>query len=127
MMTTSMKATRLAATLAAFAASVLGSIAVPTHAVAANDGISRLIAVTQMKADNANNGALKGPQSIRRPVVNTGVTGPKAGGVKATALTSGDCWATNGKIVTVADDRCGASRQYCKYGDGNAVCIDKAN
>lgn len=42
-------------------------------------------------------------------------------------LSSGDCWAVGGKVITVTDDRCGSTRQYCRMPDTNAVCIDKVN
>lgn len=44
---------------------------------------------------------------------------------QTTALTSSDCRKVDGRVVEVADDRCGSSRQYCKLSNGNAVCIDK--
>lgn len=44
---------------------------------------------------------------------------------KTMALTSSDCRKVDGRVVEVADDRCGGSRQYCKLSNGNAVCIDK--
>jgi putative hemolysin len=42
-------------------------------------------------------------------------------------LTSSDCTNVGGKVITVTDDRCGSSRQYCRMPDTNAVCIDKVN
>jgi putative hemolysin len=42
-------------------------------------------------------------------------------------LSSSDCTNVGGKVITVADDRCGTSRQYCRMPDTNAVCIDKVN
>lgn len=42
-------------------------------------------------------------------------------------LTSSDCKNVGGKVIEVADSRCGASHQYCRMPDTNAVCIDKRN
>jgi putative hemolysin len=42
-------------------------------------------------------------------------------------LSSSDCTNVGGKVITVTDDRCGSSRQYCRMPDTNAVCIDKVN
>jgi putative hemolysin len=42
-------------------------------------------------------------------------------------LSSSDCNNVGGKVITVTDDRCGASKQYCRMPDTNAVCIDKVN
>lgn len=52
-------------------------------------------------------------------------TGAAKGGKKAVALTSSDCTHVGGTVVTVTDGRCGASGQYCRMPDTNAVCIDK--
>ena len=45
----------------------------------------------------------------------------------ASALSTQDCKNVGGTVVEVADDRCGASRQYCRMPDTNAVCIDVRN
>ena len=47
-------------------------------------------------------------------------------GSPAMALSAGDCWAVGGTVITVTDGRCGASGQYCRMPDTNAVCIAKA-
>ena len=43
----------------------------------------------------------------------------------AVALSTQDCRNVGGTVVTVTDDRCGATKQYCRMPDTNAVCIDK--
>ena len=47
-------------------------------------------------------------------------------GSPAMALSAGDCFAVGGTVITVTDGRCGASGQYCRMPDTNAVCIAKA-
>jgi putative hemolysin len=42
-------------------------------------------------------------------------------------LSAQDCKNVGGKVITVADDRCGASGKYCRMPDTNAVCIDVLN
>jgi hypothetical protein len=55
--------------------------------------------------------------------------GGKLGGKITTTgvseLSAQDCKNVGGKVITVTDDRCGASRSYCRMPDTNAVCIDK--
>ena len=73
--------------------------------------------------------AIQAPTAKIKPMAPTG---PKVGGVKGTGgtvaeLSTQDCKNVGGTVVGVADDRCGASRQYCRMPDTNAVCIDKAN
>jgi hypothetical protein len=47
-------------------------------------------------------------------------------GSPAIALSAWDCRAVGGTVITVTDGRCGASGQYCRMPDTNAVCIAKA-
>ena len=47
-------------------------------------------------------------------------------GSSAMALSAWDCRAVGGTVITVTDGRCGASGQYCRMPDTNAVCIAKA-
>jgi putative hemolysin len=60
--------------------------------------------------------------------VGTGGTGGTVttgtGGTGVAELSAWDCKNVGGTVVTVTDDRCGASRQYCRMPDTNAVCID---
>jgi hypothetical protein len=46
---------------------------------------------------------------------------------KGFALSTQDCKNVGGTVVEVTDDRCGASRQYCRMPDTNAVCINVRN
>lgn len=52
------------------------------------------------------------------------ITGKK---MAPTNLSSSDCRLGSGTIVSVSDDRCGATYQYCKQHDGSARCIDKVD
>ena len=47
-------------------------------------------------------------------------------GSQAMALSAWDCRSVGGTVITVTDGRCGASGQYCRMPDTNAVCIAKA-
>src|SRR5947207_1950115 len=76
---------RVQISLAAFA--TVGMVAIATPAAAA-DGIARLIAVTQMKANNANDEALEGTNKQRRLIreqKSLRATQTNFGTVKATA------------------------------------------
>ena len=59
-------------TATAVVVSLLASIVAPSQSMAGNDGISRLIAVTQIKTENANNNAMRKvnhqPILVRRTV-----------------------------------------------------------
>lgn len=48
------------------------------------------------------------------------------GSSPAMALSAWDCRSVGGTVITVTDGRCGASGQYCRMPDTNAVCIAKA-
>ena len=55
---------------------------------------------------------------------------PRGGIVKGDAvqeLSAQDCKNVGGKVITVTDNRCGASGKYCRMPDTNAVCIDILN
>ena len=66
------------------------------------------------------------PAASKKKVTGTNnATGAASGGKKASALTTSDCGHVGGTVVTVTDGRCGASGQYCRMPDSNAVCIDK--
>jgi hypothetical protein len=58
--------------------------------------------------------------------VGTGGTGGtvSTGGTGVAELSAQDCRNVGGSVITVTDDRCGASRKYCRMPDTNAVCID---
>ena len=53
--------------------------------------------------------------------------GTVGGGTTATELSAWDCRTLGGTVVTVADDRCGASRKYCRMPDTMAACIDEVS
>ncbi|MGH6736496.1 MAG: hypothetical protein ACRECX_10520 [Methyloceanibacter sp.] len=81
-------------------------------------------ATTGEKAQTAP--ALKAPTTKLKPTGPTGGVKGTTGGTVA-ELSTQDCKNVGGTVVGVADDRCGASRQYCRMPDTNAVCIDKVN
>ncbi|MGD9912818.1 MAG: hypothetical protein AB7S80_01965 [Rhizobiaceae bacterium] len=67
--------------------------------------------------------AIKQTTNIKKPPT---VGGTVVGGGNGVAeLTSWDCKAVGGTVVVVSDDRCGASRRYCRMPDTNAVCIEE--
>jgi len=53
-----------------------------------------------------------------------GTFGTTGGGVSQ--LTSHDCWAVGGTVITPGDDRCGVGGKYCRMPDTNAICIQEA-
>jgi hypothetical protein len=62
--------------------------------------------------------------SIGSNVVTGGTFGTTGGGVSQ--LTSHDCWAVGGTVITPGDDRCGVGGKYCRLPDTNAICIQEA-
>lgn len=79
-----------------------------------------------------NNAATKEPaakaaQSAKKSVKGgIKATGGVVGGNAGVAELSGyECRTLGGTVITVADDRCGASRKYCRMSDGLAACIDE--
>jgi hypothetical protein len=76
---------------------------------------------------SAVQGTATAPAVKKKKVIGNNAGGTKAGGKKAVALSTGDCVAVGGKVITVTDNRCGSSGQYCRMPDTNAVCIDKKN
>jgi hypothetical protein len=68
---------------------------------------------------------LKSAQIKRQTVGGGTVVGPVGGGPTAAELSAYECRQVGGTVVTVGDDRCGASRKYCRMPDTNAVCIDE--
>ena len=55
--------------------------------------------------------------------LTTGGTLGTTGGTSQ--LTSGDCWAVGGTVITPGDDRCGVGGKYCRLPDTNAICIQE--
>ena len=92
------------------------------------------IVAAQLRAtDTAQPDVSRQPTATKKKSVTgkKNVTGAKGGGSRAVALTSGDCKAVGGKVITlnvndIAADRCGSSRMYCRMPDTNAVCIENA-
>lgn len=111
-------------------AAALCSGAVVYHASANNQ--DRLLMLAQAAStSSAVQGTAVAPVTKKKKTIgksktiDNSVGGTKAGGNKAVALSSSDCFAVGGKVITVTDNRC-PSNQYCRLPDTNAVCIDKA-
>ena len=95
----------------------------------AADGIRALIQAQQGKAQQMDEELAATPvkQTVKKAAPGKL---PKGGIVKGDAvseLSAWDCKNVGGKVIDVADDRCGSTKQYCRMPDTNAVCIDKAN
>lgn len=68
---------------------------------------------------------VKQTTNIKKPPTVGGTVTGVGGGNGVAELTSWDCKAVGGTVVTVGDDRCGSSRKYCRMPDTNAVCIEE--
>lgn len=86
-----------------FAALLMAGVAAPVHAL---DNTKKITQSGKLK--NATTGG----------TVTTGT------GNTVSELSAQDCRNVGGKVITVTDDRCGASGKYCRMPDTNAVCID---
>lgn len=76
--------------------------------------------------ENKTTGVTKNLRTLKlKPGVGGGTVGPVGGGTTVAELSAWECRQVGGTVVTVADDRCGASRKYCRMPDTNAVCIDE--
>ena len=62
--------------------------------------------------------------NIGGKVTTGGTFGTTGGGTSQ--LTSSDCWAVGGTVITPGDDRCGVGGKYCRLPDTNAICIQEA-
>ena len=69
------------------------------------------------KAAQAAKKAVKGGVKTTVGTVGTGAT--------VAELSAYECRTLGGTVVVVADDRCGASRKYCRMPDTLAACIDE--
>ena len=101
----------------------------PMTAANAADGL-RLLSQTQtLQAQQAGEDLAATPVKQTVKKVAPGKL-PKGGIVKGDTvqeLSAQDCKNVGGKVITVADNRCGASGKYCRMPDTNAVCIDVLN
>jgi hypothetical protein len=116
--------TRTGKSLIAFVAAAL----LPFGAAIAADGLKPLSGINHVQAQEAAEEAAKRAKKLAKKLkpgrLPTGgiVTG---GGVME--LSAQDCKNVGGKVITVTDNRCGASGKYCRMPDTNAVCIDILN
>jgi hypothetical protein len=117
--------TRFGIGIFAFAAVSLTALA----AANAADGLKLLSQTQQLKAQQADEELAATPVKQTVKKIAPGKL-PKGGIVKGDAvqeLSAQDCKNVGGKVITVADNRCGASGKYCRMPDTNAVCIDVLN
>ena len=101
----------------------------PLTAASAADGIKLLIQTQQLKAQQMDEDLAAKPVKEAVKKIKPGKL-PKGGIVKGDTvqeLSAQDCKNVGGKVITVADNRCGASGKYCRMPDTNAVCIDVLN
>ncbi len=75
----------------------------------------------QATAKTLQAGKLKG--GLKATGGTTG--GTVGGGTTVAELSAYECRTLGGTVVVVADDRCGASRKYCRMPDTLAACIDE--
>lgn len=114
-----------------FRVSLLAALMSTTPLAAANaaDGFKMLIQTQQLKALQMDEGLAAKPvkEAVRK--IKPGKL-PKGGivtGGGVSELSAQDCKNVGGKVITVTDNRCGASGKYCRMPDTNAVCIDVLN
>ena len=95
----------------------------------AADGLKLLSQVQQLKAQEMDEDLAATPVKETVKKIKPGKL-PKGGVVKGDTvqeLSAQDCKNVGGKVITVTDNRCGASGKYCRMPDTNAVCIDVLN
>jgi hypothetical protein len=101
----------------------------PLATANAADGLHLLSQVNQLQAQEAGKAPAATPVKQAVKKISPGKL-PKGGIVKGDAvqeLSAQDCKNVGGKVITVTDNRCGASGKYCRMPDTNAVCIDVLN
>jgi hypothetical protein len=110
------------AALAAFSMTPLAS----AHAA---DGLKLLTQTQQLKAQQMDEEIPVKPakQTVRRIGPGKLPRGGVVTGGTVSELSAQDCKNVGGKVITVADNRCGVSGKYCRMPDTNAVCIDVLN
>ena len=116
--------TRIKLGLLAIAALSAASLS-PAHAA---DGIKALIQTQHLQAeqDGGERGAAPAKKSVRKLQAGRLPAGGIIKGNSVAELSAQDCKNVGGKVIDVADDRCGSTRKYCRMPDTNAVCIDVA-
>ncbi len=89
--------------------------------------VALLLATAILPANAAENTKLKATSKLSTTIQSGTIRpGTKVGGGGNTVveLSAQDCRNVGGKVITVADGRCGSSGKYCRMPDTNAVCID---
>lgn len=108
--------------------SIAALIISPMAAADAADGFKALITAQQGKAQLAEDESVATPVKQTVKKINPGkLPKGRVTGNTVSELSSQDCKNVGGKVITVADNRCGASGKYCRMPDTNAVCIDVLN
>jgi putative hemolysin len=102
-----------------------------TALTAANaaDGLKLLSQTQQLKAQQADEELAATPvkQTVKKIAPGKLPKGGIVTGGGVSELSAQDCKNVGGKVITVTDNRCGASGKYCRMPDTNAVCIDVLN
>ena len=100
----------------------------PMAAANAADGIKLLSQTQQLKAQQMDEDLVATPikQTVRKVAPGKLPKGGIVTGGTVQELSAQDCKNVGGKVIDVADDRCGSTRKYCRMPDTNAVCIDVA-
>lgn len=117
--------TRLSISFLAAAAISLTSLG----AANAVDGLKLLSQTQQLKAQQLDEELAATPvkQAVKKIAPGKIPKGGIVTGGTVQELSAQDCKNVGGKVITVADNRCGASGKYCRMPDTNAVCIDVLN
>ncbi len=101
----------------------------PLAAARAADGLKLLAQTQQLKAQQMDEEPAATPvkQTVRKIAPGKLSRGGIVKGGAVQELSAQDCTNVGGKVITVTDNRCGASGKYCRMPDTNAVCIDILN
>jgi hypothetical protein len=101
----------------------------PLTAANAADGLKLLSQTQQLKAQQMDEDSAVTPvkQTVKKIAPGKLHRGGTVKGDAVQELSAQDCTNVGGKVITVTDNRCGASGKYCRMPDTNAVCIDKLN
>jgi hypothetical protein len=114
--------TRFGIVFYACAAAGLAALA-PANAA---DGLNLLSHAQQLKAQQADEEPAATPvkQTVKKLAPGKLPKGGAVTGGGFSELSAQDCKNVGGKVIDVADDRCGSLKKYCRMPDTNAVCID---
>jgi len=88
--------------------------------------LAALAAVALLQPAPSRAAPQSGAGAARANVGATSSAGATTGTARKTSsLTASECRDLGGTVVTVTDNRCEGSHQYCHMPDTNARCIDK--